>query len=95
MTSNCNNLRLVAALLIWTQDGGSKRSAHLLKNKSTAELFPPIIMLAMEDVTTIMSIANTLVSHTSEMKKMLSGRTHKLEEQIKKLESQMNKLKKK
>lgn len=65
------------------------------KDKTTSELFPPIIMLAMEDVTSIMSIAKTLVSHTSEMKKMLTGRTHKLEVQIKQLEKQVKELKNK
>ena len=65
------------------------------KDKTTSELFPPIIMLAMEDVTSIMSMAQTLVTHTVEMKKMLTGRTHKLELQIKKLETQVKSLKKK
>jgi hypothetical protein len=51
-------------------------------------------MLAMEDVTSIMSMAQTLVTHTVEMKKMLTGRTHKLELQIKKLETQIKGLKK-
>lgn len=65
------------------------------KDKTTSELFPPIIMLAMEDVTSIMSMAQTLVTHTVEMKKMLTGRTHKLELQIKRLETQVKSLKKK
>ncbi|KKT78830.1 MAG: Transcriptional regulator, Fis family [Parcubacteria group bacterium GW2011_GWF2_44_8] len=65
------------------------------KDKTTSELFPPIIMLAMEDVTSIMSMAQTLVTHTVEMKKLLTGRTHKLELQIKKLETQVKSLKKK
>lgn len=65
------------------------------KNKSTSERFPPIIMLAMEDVTSIMSIAKTLVSHTTEMKKMLNSRTTKLETQIKTLQTQIKGLKKK
>lgn len=65
------------------------------QNKSTSELFPPIIMLAMEDVTSIMSVANSLVDHTNLIKKMLTDRTQKLEEQIKKMETKIKALKKK
>lgn len=59
------------------------------KNPETSELFPPLIMLAMEDVTGIMTIATTLAEHTSELEKMLTERTGVIEAKIKVLEKQI------
>lgn len=65
------------------------------KDKTTSELFPPIIMLAMEDVTEIISIAKTLAQHTNFIEKTLHIQSNQLETKINKLEKQVNILKKK
>ena len=64
------------------------------KDKSTSELFPAIIMIAMEDVSEIMAIANKLAQHTTRLEKNLSLRTRKLESKITSLEKEMSILKK-
>lgn len=56
------------------------------KDKVNSELFPPIIMLAMEDVSEIMTIASKLSRYTSYLEKTLVSRTEKLEEKIAMLE---------
>lgn len=65
------------------------------KEPSSSELFPSLIMLAMEDVTDIMTIAKTLASHTSKLEKTLLQRTSKLEAKIVTLEKQIHVPKKK
>ena len=57
--------------------------------------FPPIILLAIEDVTEIMAVAETLAVHTKQMEVKLTKRTNKLEADIGKLEKEINTLKKK
>jgi len=52
------------------------------RDKTTSELFPPIIMIAMEDVSEIMSIANMLAQHTNQLERTLTSRTQKLEVKI-------------
>ncbi len=54
---------------------------------------PPIILLAMEDVTEIMAIAETLANHANQVEAKLTERTQKLEIHIKKLEEEINGLK--
>ncbi|PIP87073.1 hypothetical protein COW81_02175 [Candidatus Campbellbacteria bacterium CG22_combo_CG10-13_8_21_14_all_36_13] len=56
--------------------------------------FPPIILLAMEDVTEIMVVAETLASHSKNIESKLITKTNKLEINIKNLEKEINKLKK-
>lgn len=56
---------------------------------------PPIILLAMEDVSEMMMVAETLASHANQLKIKLSERTKKLETQITLLEKEINELKKK
>lgn len=56
---------------------------------------PPIILLAMEDITEMMAVADKLAGHTSELKNKLITRTEKLEVQIRKLESEISDLKNK
>ncbi|MEY2665125.1 MAG: hypothetical protein RLZZ480_230 [Candidatus Parcubacteria bacterium] len=55
-------------------------------NKSTQELFPPIIMLAMEDITQIMTIANKVTHYTSQLEKALTAQTQHLEDKVSTLE---------
>ncbi|MEX0910432.1 MAG: PAS domain-containing protein [Candidatus Paceibacterota bacterium] len=64
------------------------------KDKTTSELFPPIIMIAMEDVSEIMSIANQLAQYTNQLEKTLNTRTEKLETKISILEKKLISIKK-
>ena len=64
------------------------------KGKTTSEMFPPIILLAMEDVTEIMLVAETLTEHAKRLENKIAGRTDKLEKYIGKLEKEVNSLKK-
>lgn len=51
--------------------------------------FPPIILLAMEDITEIMGVADMLAKHTNQFEKEMSERTSKLEKHIKELEEKI------
>lgn len=59
------------------------------------DAFQPIMLLAMEDVTEMMAIAETLASHANQLEVKLSERTQKLEIHIKRLEKEINELKNK
>ena len=61
------------------------------KEETTSELFPPIIMLAIEDVTDMMGFADLLTKHTNDANIKLSERTARLEAQINELEKTMKK----
>ncbi len=65
------------------------------KEDSASGLFPPIILLAIEDVTEMMVVAETLASHANQMEARLTERTQKLEIHIGKLEQEINEFKKK
>lgn len=65
------------------------------KHTVLSEWCPPIIMLAMEDVTGIMTIANTLANHTNHLEKTLTQRTKEVEGKIAALEKIINSLTKK
>lgn len=58
------------------------------QDKTTSELFPPIIMIAMEDVSDIMSVANQLAQYTNQLEKTIHTRTKKLESKVLNLEKQ-------
>lgn len=66
-----------------------------MKEKTTIELFPPIILLAMEDVTEMMVVVETIASHTNQLEAKLAERTQNLEVHIEKLEKEINVLKNK
>lgn len=51
--------------------------------------FPPIILLAMEDVTEMMGVAEMLARHTTEFEFQMAERTAKLEVHIKELENKI------
>lgn len=70
------------------------RQIHFADDGSK-ELFPPIILLAMEDVTGMMDVAEKLARHTNEFETELKGRTQNLETQISSLEKEIEILKKK
>lgn len=65
------------------------------KEDATSGIFPPIILLAIEDVTDMMVVAETLASHAKQVESKLVGHTQKLELQIKKLEKEVSELKRK
>ena len=65
-----------------------------LKEDTAGEIFPSIILLAMEDVTEMMAVADTLASHAHQLENKLTEQVHKLEIQIGALEKEINELKK-
>lgn len=69
------------------------RQIHFKEDDSSRH-FPPIILLAIEDVTDMMVIAETLASHANQLEEKFATRTEKLEVHIKKLEKEINRLKK-
>ncbi len=64
------------------------------KEKSVSELFPPIILLAMEDITDMMAVARTVAEHANLTEARFTERTQKLEIHIGKLEREISELKK-
>jgi PAS domain-containing protein len=60
------------------------------KDRTTSELFPPIIMIAMEDVSEILSIASRLAKYTSQLEKTIAFRTQKLEVKVSTLEKKIH-----
>ncbi len=70
-------------------------SKFVKKEDIPLEPFPPIILLAMEDVTEIMSVAEKLADHTNKFEAKMADRTQLMEEQISILEKEISDLKKK
>jgi nitrogen-specific signal transduction histidine kinase len=68
------------------------RQIHF-KEDTTSKKFPPIILLAMEDVTDMMVVAETLAEHANRIEKSISLKTKKLEAYISKLENEIEKIK--
>lgn len=60
---------------------------------SNSESFPPIILLAMEDMTEIMGVADILARHTNQFEAQMAERTGQIESHIGKLEREINALK--
>ena len=55
---------------------------------------PPIILLAMEDVTEMMDVAETFANHINDMEKKLLERTNGFEQQLAQLQAEVIKLQK-
>lgn len=70
------------------------RQIHL-KEDDDSKKFPPIILLAMEDVTDMMVVAETLASHANQQEFKHTEDAQKLEVHIGKLEKEIKILKKK
>lgn len=68
------------------------RQIHFKEDAET-KLFPPTIFLAMEDVTDMMAVAETLADHARQFEAKLTDRTERLEVQIKSLEQNIKNLK--
>lgn len=64
------------------------------KEDSSAELAPPIILLAIEDVTEMLAVGELLAGHLKQSESKLMERTQLLEIHIEKLEKEIDKLKK-
>ncbi len=69
------------------------RQIHF-KGNTASELFPSIILLAIEDVTEMMIVAETLAGHSNKLEAKFEEQTQKLEIHIGKLEKEINQLKK-
>lgn len=60
-----------------------------LKEVSAAQLYPPIILLAIEDITDMMDVADMLARHTNEFEEKMAEKTGQLEIRIKELEKEI------
>lgn len=56
---------------------------------------PSIILLAMEDITDMMDVAEMLARHTSEFETTMTKRTNELENQVKELQAEISRTKSK
>lgn len=70
------------------------RQIHF-KEDAVSKLFPSIILLAMEDVTEIMVVAETLAGHANQLEARFTEHTQKLSAHVGKLEKKVNELSKK
>jgi PAS domain-containing protein len=70
------------------------RQIHVTDDE-TPKAFSDIILLAMEDVTDMMLVAESLSGHAKEIEAKLTARTQRLESHIGELAREINKLKKK
>ncbi len=68
------------------------REIHFAQDHSTKK-FPSIILLAIEDVTDMMAVAETFASHTQRLDEKFSTETKKIEQHVKKLEKEILALK--
>lgn len=68
------------------------RKIYFEENKSL-ELFPPIILLAMEDVTEMMAVAEKFAIHTNQFEVRLTEQTQVMVGRVKKLEREIDTLK--
>jgi PAS domain-containing protein len=70
------------------------RQIHF-KGDTTSESFPPIILLAMEDITDMMAVAGTVAQHANQLTNKFTEKTQKLEIHIRRLEKEIVGLKEK
>jgi len=68
---------------------------RFISEKTGSDAFPPIILLAIEDITKIMAVARRFATHTNDLETRLTKQTQGLEIQIKKLEGEIQELRKK
>ncbi|MFA7201732.1 MAG: PAS domain-containing protein [Candidatus Paceibacterota bacterium] len=69
------------------------RQMHF-KGESSSKLFPPIILLAIEDVTEMMIVAETFAGHTNQLEAKLIEQTKGLKLHLEKLEQEISEIKK-
>jgi hypothetical protein len=68
---------------------------RIYREDKGSQLCPPTILLAIEDVTEMMGVAEMLALHTNQFEIKMAERTEKLDFHIKELEKEVNELKKK
>lgn len=68
---------------------------RIYKENTSPKVFPPIILLAMEDITHMMDVAKRLSDHTNKFEARLMERTQKLEIHIGKLKKEIDVIKEK
>ncbi len=68
---------------------------RIYREGSQSKLFPPIILLAMEDVTEMMNVAKRLSDHINDFEAELIGKTIKLENNVGSLKKEIGDLRKK
>lgn len=66
-----------------------------IKDGTPEKLFPPIILLAMEDVTDVMVVAETLAEQVSRSEAKFAEKARQLEIHVEKLEKEIGQLKEK
>ncbi len=66
-----------------------------LKEKDSIKEFPPVIVLAIEDITEMMVVAESIADYSNQMEEKLIARTQRLEIQIGILEKEIAEFKKK
>ncbi len=66
---------------------------RIYREGNDSELFPPIILLAMEDVTEMMGVAEMLAKHTNKYSEDMKGRANRLEGFIVELQKEIKSLK--
>jgi hypothetical protein len=64
-----------------------------VEDDASPKVFPPIILLAMEDVTEMMVVAESLAGHAKQIEERLTVRTQNMEFHIKALEKEVDDLK--
>ena len=69
-------------------EGGSKNKAP----KAALKLTPPIMLLAIEDVTEMMAVAERLAGHVNQFEGKLMERTKKMGMSIEDLKKEINRL---
>lgn len=62
------------------------------KEDATSNAFPPIILLAMEDITDMVVVAETLAQHANRVEAKFTERAEKLELHIRELEKKIKKI---
>jgi hypothetical protein len=62
---------------------------RIYKEGQKSETFPPIIMLAMEDVTEMMAVAKKLADHTNKFESDLTDQAQRMEMHLKQLEKEI------
>jgi len=67
---------------------------RIYRESVATEQSPPIILLAIEDITEMMAVAEKLSAHTNKFETMLTERTEKLELHISRLEIEIGELQK-
>lgn len=68
--------------------------SRFTRDNGKAELFPPIILLAIEDVTEMIAVADQLASHVNKFQTNLNEKTSVLGSQVARLEKEIDELKK-